>query len=156
MFLGKTATPSQYLYVATVLTAGTALLLWLGDQITQKGIGNGLSLIIMAGIIATLPQMFIDAFQGLVVLEGTTQAIAFGIVKFLLFVIVYFAIHILIWLPPCQSGRAGLRGPLGETLPTAAQTIRNKRRNSTKGCPEKKCQIHPAELFPPPPDPACT
>ena len=94
MFLGKTATPSQYLYVATVLTAGTALLLWLGDQITQKGIGNGLSLIIMTGIIATLPQMFIDAFQGLVVLEGTTQAIAFGIVKFLLFVIVYFAIII--------------------------------------------------------------
>ena len=70
------------------------MLLWLGDQITQKGIGNGLSLIIMAGIIATLPQMFIDAFQGLVVLEGTTQAIAFGIVKFLLFVIVYFAIII--------------------------------------------------------------
>lgn len=52
-------------------------------------------------------------------------------------VIVYFAIHILIWLPPCQSGRAGLRGPLGETLPTAAQTIRNKRRNSTKGLPGK-------------------
>ena len=50
-------------------TAGTALLLWLGDQISQKGIGNGLSLIIMAGIIATLPQMFIDAFNGLVTFE---------------------------------------------------------------------------------------
>lgn len=94
MFLGKSATPTDYLYVSIILTAGTALLLWLGDQITQKGIGNGLSLIIMAGIIATLPQMFVDAFQGLVVLSGTTQAIAFGIVKFLLFVIIYFAIVI--------------------------------------------------------------
>ncbi len=92
MFLGKTAGASEYLYVSVILTAGTSLLLWLGDQMTQKGIGNGLSLIIMAGIIATLPQMFIDAFQGLVVMSGTTQAIAFGIVKFLLFVIIYFAI----------------------------------------------------------------
>ncbi len=94
MFLGKTGDASEYLYVATVLTAGTAFLLWLGDQITQKGLGNGLSLIIMAGIIATLPQMFIDAFNGLVVFNGTTQQIAFGIVKFLLFVLVYFAIVI--------------------------------------------------------------
>jgi len=94
MFLGKTANVGNYLYVTTILTAGTAFLLWLGDQITQKGIGNGLSLIIMAGIIATLPQMFIDAFQGLVVLNGSAQAISFGIVKFLLFVITYFAIVI--------------------------------------------------------------
>lgn len=92
MFLGRTATPSEYLYISIILTAGTAFLLWLGDQITRKGIGNGLSLIIMAGIIATLPQMFIDAFQGLVVLDGTAQAIALGIVKFILFVIIYFAI----------------------------------------------------------------
>ena len=66
-FIGKTGNPMQYMYIATVLTAGTALLLWMGDQISQKGIGNGQSLIIMAGIIATLPQMFIDAFNGLVV-----------------------------------------------------------------------------------------
>ena len=93
-FLGKTANPVQYLYIATVLTAGTAFLLWLGDQITQKGIGNGTSLIIMAGIIATLPQMFIDAFNGLIAFDGTAQTIALGIVKFLIFVIVYFAIII--------------------------------------------------------------
>ena len=91
-FIGKTGDPMQYLYISTVLTAGTAFLLWLGDQITQKGIGNGISLIIMAGIIATLPQMFIDAFNGLISFDGTAQLITFGIVKFLLFVIVYFAI----------------------------------------------------------------
>lgn len=92
-FLGKTGDPLQYLYIATVLTAGTAFLLWLGDQITQKGIGNGTSLIIMAGIIATLPQMFITAFTGLVSFD-TTQIAVLGIVKFILFVVVYFAIII--------------------------------------------------------------
>ena len=92
--LGKTGDPLQYMYIATVLTAGTALLLWMGDQMTQKGIGNGVSLIIMAGIIATLPQMFITAFQSLISFEGTAQVISLGIVKFALFVIVYFAIII--------------------------------------------------------------
>ena len=93
-FIGRTGDVLEYLYIATVLTAGTAFLLWLGDQITQKGIGNGTSLIIMAGIIATLPQMFIDAFTGLVAFDGTAQVITLGVIKFILFVIVYFAIVI--------------------------------------------------------------
>ena len=93
-FLGKTANPMQYMYIATILTAGTSLLLWIGDQISQKGIGNGLSLIIMAGIIATLPQMFITAFTNLISFSGTAQVISLGIVKFLIFIIVYFAIII--------------------------------------------------------------
>lgn len=92
MFLGRTASASEYLYISIVLTAGTAFLLWLGDQITAKGIGNGLSLIIMAGIIATLPGMFIDAFTGLVTFDGTAQEITLGVVKFILFAIIYFAI----------------------------------------------------------------
>ena len=71
----------------------TSFLLWLGDQITQKGIGNGTSLIIMAGIIATLPQMFVTAFQSLVTFD-TVQIAALGITKFVLFVVVYFAIVI--------------------------------------------------------------
>lgn len=93
-FVGNNGSPMQYMYIATVLTAGTSLLLWMGDQITQKGVGNGLSLIIMAGIIATLPQMFITAFTGLVTFDGTAQVITLGIIKFILFVIVYFAIVI--------------------------------------------------------------
>ena len=93
-FLGKTGDPMQYMYIATVLTAGTSLLLWMGDQITQKGIGNGISLIIMAGILATLPQMFITVFTSFISFDGTTQIIALGIVKFLLFVLVYFGIVI--------------------------------------------------------------
>lgn len=92
-FIGKSGDPMEYLYISTVLTAGTAFLLWLGDQITQKGIGNGTSLIIMAGIIATLPQMFATAFQSLVTFD-TVQLTALGITKFILFVVVYFAIII--------------------------------------------------------------
>lgn len=78
----------EYMQFATVLTAGTAFTLWLGDQITAKGIGNGISLIIMAGIIASMPSMFVSAWQGFV---GTGMNWV-GILQFVLFVIVYFAI----------------------------------------------------------------
>ena len=96
-FLGAAATAFDHLYVATIMTAGTAFLMWLSDQITQKGIGNGMSLIIMAGIIATLPQMFIEAFKGLVINSSISQAL--GIALFLAFVVVYFLIIIgVIWV----------------------------------------------------------
>ena len=44
-----------YFYIAVVLTAGTAFMIWLADQITLKGIGNGSSMLIVAGIIMSLP-----------------------------------------------------------------------------------------------------
>ena len=84
-------TAIEYLTFALFLTAGTSLLLWIGDQITAKGIGNGISLIIMAGIIASLPSTFVTAWESFVV-AGSTQAIAFGISKFILFAIIYVAI----------------------------------------------------------------
>lgn len=88
----KGGTPIEYMMFALILTAGTSLLLWLGDQITAKGIGNGISLIIMAGIIATMPNMFIQAWDGMTPDGATTQQLAFGITKFVLFVIMYIAI----------------------------------------------------------------
>ncbi len=90
-FMGN-ASSMDYLYVAIILTAGTAFCLWLGDQITQKGIGNGVSLMIMAGIIATLPHTFITAFRELV-LAGS-GSLPFGILKFVGFVLAYFLIII--------------------------------------------------------------
>lgn len=83
--------PIDYMQFSLILTAGTAFLLWLGDQITAKGVGNGISLIIMAGIIASLPTMFMDAWNALVT-GGTAQATTLGIVLFILFVLVYVAI----------------------------------------------------------------
>ena len=91
-FLGTHVPVLEHLYVATILTAGTAFTLWLGDQITQKGLGNGISLIIMAGIVETLPTMFAEAFQGLVLNSSLNNII--GILLFIAFVIVYFIIII--------------------------------------------------------------
>ena len=91
-FLGDGKSTIDYMYVATVITAGTAFLLWLGDQITQKGLGNGMSLIIMAGIIATLPAMFVTAFEELILADTFAKGI--GIAIFVAFVIIYFLVVI--------------------------------------------------------------
>lgn len=49
-------TTATYMTIALVLTAGTMLLVWLGEQITRNGVGNGLSMLIMAGIVAQVPK----------------------------------------------------------------------------------------------------
>ena len=49
-----------YIYLAIVMTAGTGLVLWLADRITKKGVGNGTSLMIVVGIIASYPDMIND------------------------------------------------------------------------------------------------
>jgi preprotein translocase subunit SecY len=57
--------PPAFFMVTTVivLTAGTVFVMWLGERITESGIGNGISLIIMIGIIAFLPQSLLNEFQ---------------------------------------------------------------------------------------------
>lgn len=87
----KGGTVMDYMTYALILTAGTALVLWMADQITQKGVGNGTSMIIMAGIIATLPNMFFSLWNELVI-TTTVQTTFLGISKFLLFVLLYIAI----------------------------------------------------------------
>ncbi len=82
-------TVSDYLEVSLVLTAGTCLLLWIGDEITKKGLGNGTSMIIMAGILATTPHMFTVAWSSLV--DGAANT-AIGMALFALFVIVYLIV----------------------------------------------------------------
>ena len=86
MFLGKTQAPIEYFKIAIILTAGTAFLLWLGDQITNKGIGNGVSLLIMAGIVNTMPNMFVTAFNSLIPEASNTLI---GWVSFGLFTVSY-------------------------------------------------------------------
>ena len=90
-FLGDGATTIEYLRVSVILTAGTCFLLWLGDQITRKGVGNGISMLIMAGILISTPAMINDAFGSFVV-GTTTQEIALGITKFILFLVLYVGI----------------------------------------------------------------
>ena len=90
-FLGDGATAIEYLRTSLILTAGTCFLLWLGDEITRKGIGNGISMLIMAGILISIPSMLTDVFSAYVV-SGTTQEVALGITKFILFILLYIAI----------------------------------------------------------------
>lgn len=74
-----------FFWVSTViiLTVGTLFVMWLGEKITDKGIGNGISLIIMIGILARLPQSFIQEFTakstkgGLGLLQFTVEIAAF-------------------------------------------------------------------------------
>ncbi len=89
MMFMEGATPIEYLKITLILTAGTAFLLWLGDEITQKGIGNGVSLLIMAGIVNTLPSMFITAYTSLV---PDASTVLVGVVSYALFIILYIAI----------------------------------------------------------------
>ena len=58
-------TPGFGWKVVTVLslTAGTAFVMWLGEQITERGVGNGISLIIFAGIVATIPQVITSTYS---------------------------------------------------------------------------------------------
>ncbi len=53
----------SYLMVAITITAGTTLLMWIGEQITEKGIGNGISLIIFAGIVSRLPSATVSIVE---------------------------------------------------------------------------------------------
>ena len=80
-----------------VLTAGTSLLLWIGDQITKYGIGNGMSLLIMAGILQQLPTTFATAFNSLVLAETFNTVV--GSLLFGSFVIIYLLIIVgMVWI----------------------------------------------------------
>lgn len=85
------------LKTSLVMTAGTSFLLWLGDQITMKGIGNGTSLLIMAGIIQSMPGIFTGAFDAFV--TTGTYNLALGIGLFVLFLIIYLLVLVgIIWV----------------------------------------------------------
>ena len=87
----KGLAPMEYMEIAIIFTAGTAAVLWMGDQITQKGVGNGISLIIMAGIVASMPNMFTTAWTNLIKVGGTAGT-AMGILSFAAYVLVYILV----------------------------------------------------------------
>ena len=61
--LVKTPNISTYLLIGSILTAGSIIVTWLGEQITDKGFGNGVSMIIFSGIIASIPKMFSTIYE---------------------------------------------------------------------------------------------
>lgn len=76
--------PFSIIVVVMTLTAGTAFLMWLGEQITEKGVGNGISLLIFCGIIASLPSGVVSTFA----LASAGQLNPIAIVVFIVLVIV--------------------------------------------------------------------
>jgi preprotein translocase subunit SecY len=81
---------TTYLLIATVLTAGTAFLLWLGEQITSNGVGNGISIIIFAGIVSAIPSTLNQVYATM--FEDAGDALFLNIVIAVLIVIAIIAI----------------------------------------------------------------
>lgn len=90
-----------YTKVIIFMTAGSIMLSWLGDQITDKGIGNGISMLIFCGIISTLPTQIGSAFteflgdkvntgDATLILEGSVQIVLYLLAFFLIIVFVTY------------------------------------------------------------------
>ena len=83
-----------YVYVVVVMLAGSMTVMWLGDQISVKGIGNGISMIIFAGIVCSLPNQIGTAFSHWVLETqgvGDAEQIS-GVFRFLLYVLSFLVI----------------------------------------------------------------
>lgn len=87
-FIIPTGVPNWliYLLVTLVLTAGTAMLMWLGEAITEKGIGNGISLIIFAGIVSQVPSALVYLW-GLLRVHEISALTVLGLVIIIVLVI---------------------------------------------------------------------
>ena len=114
---GLVVDPGMFFRLSTVitLTGGTVFLMWLGEQITSRGIGNGISLIIFAGIVANLP----NGIAGLLELGRTGQVSTFvilGIIVLAIAVIAFIVVmeraqrRLLIQYPKRQVGNKMFQG----------------------------------------------
>lgn len=83
---------SFYIPAVTSLVAGTMFLMWLGEQITERGIGNGISMIIFAGIVAGLPRLVFQSFES--VNQNQTSLIGLLILGLLSLVVIAAVIYI--------------------------------------------------------------
>ena len=83
--------PGFYFKLTSVITlvAGTIFLMWLGEQITQRGIGNGISLIIFSGIVAEIPRALASTFE-----LGRTGALSASIILFIFALIIVTVLFI--------------------------------------------------------------
>ena len=104
-----------YIYIVVIMLAGSMLVMWLGDQISVKGIGNGISMIIFAGIVCTLPSQMVTAFGKWVQTAWGTGKELTGIFQFLLYVFAYLLIIAFVTfielskrkIPVQHSGKSG-------------------------------------------------
>ncbi|MBO4358993.1 MAG: preprotein translocase subunit SecY [Erysipelotrichaceae bacterium] len=86
---------TSYLYISVIFTAGTMLVLWLADQITTKGVGNGTSMIIFAGIVADMPNTFRTVYETFL---GENATSTLGVGGFIAYIVMFIAIIVLVVL----------------------------------------------------------
>jgi preprotein translocase subunit SecY len=86
VFPANTFTGTHVAFIVLIMTAGTALIMWLGELITQRGVGNGMSILIFTSVISTLP------FEGRVILEqgGTGKFVTIMLIGLAIIVAVIF------------------------------------------------------------------
>ena len=91
---GIVISAGSYFKITTVisLVAGTVFLMWLGEQITQRGIGNGISLIIFSGIVAEIPRALASTFE-----LGRTGALSAGTILSI-FILILFTVAFIVFI----------------------------------------------------------
>ena len=91
-------TPQVFIMIGIILTAGSMIVTWLGEQITDKGYGNGVSMIIFAGIVASIPDMikgiYVDYFVNVPSDRFTSSLIFVGILIVAVLLIIYFTTYV--------------------------------------------------------------
>lgn len=110
--------PVNFFIVALIMTAGTAILMWLADRITEKGIGNGMSVMIMAGIIASMPSQIISSLDSIVAIDTITQQLIQALILAIISIITIIVIIMVIYynlayrkisINYVRSGRSNIR-----------------------------------------------
>ncbi len=104
--------PIKYMYIATIFTAGTMFLLWIGDQITTKGVGNGVSMIIFAGIVANIPSSFRTIYSILLGSGVTTK----GVISFVMYIVMFIAIIVLVTAMQMAERRIPIQYTTSQTI----------------------------------------
>lgn len=121
--------PGFFFRITTMITivGGTMFLMWLGEQITSRGVGNGISLIITAGIVAELPSAFASTFE-----LGRTGALSTAmllLVLFLVIAVITFIVYmeraqrrLIVQYPKRQVGASRMTGGQTSHLPLKLNT----------------------------------
>jgi preprotein translocase subunit SecY len=125
---GMVINPGLFFTISTVatLTGGTMFLMWLGEQITSRGVGNGISILIFAGIVAVLPraiwQMFSLTRTGAMSVFGLVAIVAIAIFVVLAIVFVERAQRRLLIQYPKRQSMQGPTAPASSFLPLKVNT----------------------------------
>lgn len=111
---------SDFVFVAVLLTTGSMIVMWMAEQITEKGIGNGSSMIILTGVIASVPNLvyrWAQFLQGLKWTYLVTGYVALGLIGLICF------IGFVLWFQqaeyhvPLHTSRQAERGPVASYMP---------------------------------------